>query len=135
MSYLREIARPWKLVTLALGIASLLYGAAIEQAPDWDVGVSFLMALVAYLTAPQAIRLLSSLEWKKALLAVALIWFGADGCYAIYWSIVNPVALDLMREANAPASALLYMLCGFLWSPRCSLLDMLRATSAALGFR
>jgi hypothetical protein len=141
VSYLTELARPWKVVTLAFGVSTLLYGAAVEQAVDWDNGVSFLMAGVAYLTAPQAVRLIEVFirsrgrAWERLLLAVLLVWFGADGCYAIYWSAVNPVALDLMREANAPASALLFLLCGMLWKPRCSLLDMLRATSTTLHLR
>jgi hypothetical protein len=135
VSYLREIVRPWKLATLAWGVGSLLYGAAVEQAPDWDVGVSLLMAAVAYLSAPQAIRLLGSLEWRKVLLGLALVWFGADGCYAIYWSIKDPVALALMRDANLLPSTCLYLLCGMVWRPRSSLLDGLRAVSAALHFR
>jgi hypothetical protein len=117
-SYLLGLLKPWRLVTLAFGIAVLLYGAAVEQAPDWDYGVSWLMALVAYTTAPLAIRLLCSLEWKQALLAVALVWFGADGCYAIYWHFVNPRALELMRDANAPASTLLFLLAGVIWRQR-----------------
>jgi hypothetical protein len=141
MSYLREAARPWKLATLAFGVSSLLYGAAVEQAVDWDVPVSLIMAGVAYLTAPQAIDALERAirsfgrDWKALLLGAALVWFGSDGDYWLYWSVVDPQALALMREANAPASTLLYLLCGMLWKPRCSLADMLRATSAALGFR
>lgn len=117
-TYTLGLLKPWRLATLAFGIAVLLYGAATEGAPDWDYGVSWLMALVAYLTAPLAIRLLCSLEWKQSLLAVVLVWFGADGCYAVYWHFVNPVALDLMREANAPASTLLFLLCGVIWRQR-----------------
>ena len=37
------------------------------------------------------------------------------GCYAIYWSLRNPVALEMMRSANFHASLSLYGMCGILW--------------------
>jgi hypothetical protein len=134
-TYLRELTRPWKIVTLLIGISVLLYGAKVEGAPDWDWPISFIMATTAYLTAPAAIRAFKSFTLKGLLLGVALVWFGSDGNYWLYWSIVNPQALALMREANAPASALMFLLCGFLWLPQASLLDGLRSISAALGLR
>jgi hypothetical protein len=42
-------------------------------------------------------------------------WWGVDGCYALYWWWRNPAALELMREANAPASLSLFWACGLLW--------------------
>ena len=42
-------------------------------------------------------------------------WWSVDGCYALYWSLVNPVALEMMREANWPASLSLYWACGLIW--------------------
>jgi len=35
-----------------------------------------------------------------------MVWL--DGCYAAYWAVVSSVALNLMREANAPASLSLF---------------------------
>lgn len=49
---LAEYARPWKLGTLALGIALLIIGSFYYQAPDWDIPISLIMATLAYLTAP-----------------------------------------------------------------------------------
>jgi hypothetical protein len=45
-----------------------------------------------------------------------LTWWTVDGCYALYWSFRNPVALEMMREANWPASLALYWACGLVWS-------------------
>lgn len=42
-------------------------------------------------------------------------WFTVDGCYAIYWHFKDPVALEMMREVNFPASLSLYGICGILW--------------------
>lgn len=46
-----ELLRPWKLATLAFGIGLLVVGSFYYEAPDWDVPVSLIMALMAYLTA------------------------------------------------------------------------------------
>jgi len=54
-------------------------------------------------------------------------WFTVDGCYAIYWHFRNPVALELMRHANFPASLSLYGVCGVLWFYNGSLRELLDA--------
>ncbi len=46
-----ELLRPWELATLAIGIALLVVGSFYYQAPDWDIPISFIMAIMAYLTA------------------------------------------------------------------------------------
>jgi hypothetical protein len=134
-TYFTELLRPGKLITLALGIQILIIGSYTEGAPDWDVGISLIMAVVAFLTAPQAVRGLEhfvvqlfkqrAFAWKHLLASLFLVWFGADGCYYLYWSWVNPWALEMMREANLLASVCLFLLCGYLWKPRGSLRGML----------
>ena len=42
-------------------------------------------------------------------------WFAEDGCYAIYWYFENPAALEMMHDANFPASLSLYGMCGIIW--------------------
>ena len=56
MEALSELVRPWKLATLAMGIALLIVGRFYYQAPDWDVPISVIMALVAYATASWSMR-------------------------------------------------------------------------------
>ncbi len=51
-------------------------------------------------------------------------WFTVDGCYWIYWHFKNPMALELMREANFFASLSLYGMCGLVWFYKGSLLEM-----------
>jgi hypothetical protein len=82
------------------------------------------MAVVAYATAPYCMRVLLERRWREIPVALALAWFGVDGCYSIYWHYTNPVALDMMRWANAPASLALFCAVGLLWMPRMSLRDM-----------
>lgn len=102
-------------MTLAFGVTALVVGAYIWPAPDWDIPVSLIMALVAYLTASWSMQVMVERRWRKWPLMLFVTWFAVDGCYAIYWSLVNPQALALMREANAPASLSLYWMCGLVW--------------------
>jgi hypothetical protein len=93
----------------------LILGAFYYDAPDWDVPISFIMATLAYLTAPWSLRVIIERRWRHWPLMLFLTWFTVDGCYAIYWYFVNPQALALMRDANFLASLSLYGMCGLLW--------------------
>jgi hypothetical protein len=119
-----EYLRPWKIGTLLLGIALLVVGSFFYQAPDWDIPISFIMALLAYLTTPWSMRVFLERKWKLWPPALFATWFTVDGCYAIYWHFENPVALEQMRAANFPASLALYGICGIIWLYRGSLSDL-----------
>ncbi len=123
-SPLLEYLRPWKLFTLAAGIALLVIGAQRKIAPDWDIPISFIMALLAYLTAPWSLRVLLQRRWKLLPLALLATWFTVDGCYALYWNWRDPRVLALMRAWNFPASLALYGLCSVLWLYRGSLREL-----------
>ena len=120
-----EYLRPWKLFTLAAGIALLVAGACAHYAPDWDIPISFIMAVLAYLTAPWSLRVLLERRWRLLPLVLLATWFTVDGCYALYWHFTDPTVLALMRACNAPASLALYGLCGVLWLYRGSLRELL----------
>ena len=124
-SLLLEYLRPWKLLTLAAGIALLVIGAQRKIAPDWDIPISFIMALLAYLTAPWSLHVLLKRRWKLLPLALVATWFTVDGCYALYWNWRDPQVLALMRAWNFPASLALYGLCGILWLYRGSLRELM----------
>jgi len=110
-----EYFRPWKLFTLAIGIMLLIVGSFYYKAPDWDIPISFIMATLAYLTAPWSLRVILERQWRRWPVMLLATWFTVDGCYAIYWSFKDPVALEMMRAANLPASLSLYGMCGILW--------------------
>jgi hypothetical protein len=114
MDTLREYLRPWKLATLAIGLGLLLVGADYYHVPDWDYAISFVMAILTYLTAPWVARTLMARRWRMLPLGLFWYWLSVDGSYWLYWSLVNPEAL-VMREANFYASSCLYFLCGFIW--------------------
>ena len=122
---MNELFRPWKLATLAAGIGLLIWGSFYWQAPDWDIPISIIMALVAYVTAPWAMRVFVTRDWARWPLANFATWFGVDGCYWFYWSWQNPQAPELMREANAPASLSMYLAVGLFWMPRGSLREII----------
>jgi hypothetical protein len=110
-----EYLRPWKLASLAAGIALLIAGSLSFRAPDWDVPISFIMAILAYIFAPWSLRVIVERQWRMLPLALTATWFTVDGSYALYWSIVNPWALEMMRGANFFASLALYGMCGLVW--------------------
>lgn len=110
-----EYFRPWKLITLAIGIALLILGSFYYKAPDWDIPISLIMAIFAYLTAPWSLRVILERKWRLWPAMLFATWFTVDGCYAIYWYFKDPVALEMMREVNFPASLSLYGVCGIVW--------------------
>jgi hypothetical protein len=130
---MQEYLRPWKLATLALGIALLIVGSYFTPAPDWDVPISLIMALLAYLTAPCSLRVIVERRWRWWPLMLFATWFTVDGCYWIYWHFKNPIALDMMREVNFPASLSLYAMCGLVWYYRGSAREALREVSLLAG--
>jgi hypothetical protein len=123
---LREYRRPWKLATLAIGIALLIVGSFYYEAPDWDIPISLIMASFTYLFAPWSLRVIVERRWRHWPAMLFTTWFTVDGCYWIYWHFKNPVALELMRDANFFASLALYGICGVLWLYRGSLRELLR---------
>ena len=131
-SWLAEYARPWKLFTLAIGIALLIFGSFHYSALDWDIPISLIMAILSYLTAPWSLRVM--LERRRRLWPAALFatWFSVDGCYWLYWHFRNPLALTYMRAANFPASLSLYLICGVVWLYHGSLRELLAEIRARL---
>jgi hypothetical protein len=130
-----ELKRPWKLATLLFGIAMLIAGAFIFQAPDWDVPVSLIMAITAYVTAPWCMRVIVERRWRQWPLMVLLTWFAVDGCYWIYWQWKNPLALEWMRAANAPASLSLFWMCGLVWYYQGTAKNLLADVRCLLGIK
>jgi hypothetical protein len=122
---MNEYLRPWKLVTFAIGLALLIVGAIYDQAVDWDIPISLIMAACAYLTAPWSMRVVLERRWRRFPLMLFATWFSVDGCYWLYWRETKPAVLEIMRSANFPASLALYGLCGAIWLYRGSLRELL----------
>jgi hypothetical protein len=120
-AFVRELLRPWKLATFTAGLALLIVGARTYQYPDWDVGISVLMATLTYLTAPWATRVIWTGRWRMTPLAAFWAWLSVDG--VCWWWNAGSVT-NMMRDANALASLPLYGLCGAIWLYRGSLKDM-----------
>jgi len=112
---LHEYLRPWKLFTFFVGLSLLIMGSFYYSAPDWDIPISFIMSALAYLTASWSMHVLIERQWTKFPLMLFYTWFTVDGCYWIYWKNVDPHVLELMRDANFPASLSLYGICGLVW--------------------
>ena len=78
-----ELLRPWKLATLAIGIGLLVVGSFYYEAPDWDVPISIIMALMAYLTAAWSMHVMVERRWRQWPLMLFWTWFTAclSGCH------------------------------------------------------
>ena len=117
-----EYLRPWKLFSFSAGLAFLIYGAVNFHIADWDVGLSLIMGLLTYLTAPWAAHIILQGRWRHYPLALFWILFTVDGSYVWYHLTVGGA---MYREANFPASLSLYMLCAAIWYPRQALQDFI----------
>lgn len=127
-----EYCRPWKLLALCTGLLLLIVGSFYYRAPDWDIPISFIMAFFAYLTAPWSLRVILERRWKVFPLMLFWTWFTVDGCYWLYWHFKNPIALELMRDVNFPASLSLYGMCGLVWYYQGSLKEFFADTKETL---
>ena len=132
MDELREYRRPWKLFTLGVGVALLIAGSFIYEAPDWDISISLIMAGFSYLTASWSMHVMVERRWRQWPLMLFFTWWTVDGCYALYWVFVDPVALEMMRSANARASLSLYWMCGLVWYHRGTLVELQQAIGRTL---
>jgi hypothetical protein len=136
--YLLGLARPWKLVTFALGTGFFVWGAYFWAVPTWDVGVSLLMSVLCYLLAPWAVglgwRALRDRRagWRRDLvLALAAIYFVASGSYEIYNTLrmgQHPVTYWQNLAFSVPVT----IAAGLLWRYDGSWLALLREVRAAM---
>jgi hypothetical protein len=101
---------PWRLATLFVGLALLLVGAEYYHFPDWDVGISLLMALVSYGLMPRFQSALLQRDWLQAGLIVI---FCVDTTYTAYLQAMD-MTLEL-RWVNFGASAGLFAACWVVW--------------------
>jgi len=116
-----EYLRPWKLVTLAIGLGLLIVGGYYYRYSDWDTGISIIMALLTYLTAPWSAEVVFRRQWKKMPLAVFWWLATVDMSYYIYHSLLGN---EMIRLENFFASTALYWLCGFIWIYRGSIKEL-----------
>jgi hypothetical protein len=131
-TYLRELIRPWKLITLTLGLAVLIAGAYWFRFSDWDVGISLIMGVLTYLTAPWSFRVLLTRRYAYWPLAFLFAWFSVDGCYVAYHSWMGN---EMLRRENALTSTPLYLFMGGIWMWQGTLAELLTAVRQALNRR
>lgn len=125
--YFTDLLRPWKLLTLTIGMGWLLFGAVTYGISDWDIGISLLMGSLTYLSAPWSIRvIIYSIRYRNRywqlwiVLALSLSLFVIDGSYYLYHTIIGN---QMLRIENLYASSALYFLSGTIWMYQGSLHD------------
>lgn len=118
-AYIRELRRPWKLLSFSAGMSWLIYGALSYGIGDWDVGISLLMGTSTYLFAPWSVYLLRSVilnrpsNWITCLAISALL--GILVTDTSYWTYHAIVGNTIDRKGNFYASICLYYLAGAIW--------------------
>lgn len=127
-----EYLRPWKLATYGIGLSLLVAGTFYYRAPDWDIPVSIIMSFFTYLTASWSLRVIVERRWRHWPVMLFATWWSVDGSYALYWALADPVALEIMRDANWPASLSLYWTCGLIWYWNGTLYELLLALRRGL---
>ena len=119
-----EILRPWKLFSFFLGLGLLIAGSRLTALPDWNVMVSFIMALATYLSASWVLRVFLTRRWSLMPAALLAAWGTVYGCYVGYWHVVDPsVSVALPSLAIAEVAAL-FMICGLIWLYQGSLKEL-----------
>jgi cell shape-determining protein MreD len=112
---MREYLRPWKLITLSIGIAWLIWGTYYYQLSDWDLGVSLVMGFLTYFLAPVSARIIWERNWSQFPLAVFYGWLCVDGSYWLWHTLAGN---EMLRADQWQTSLCLFLICGFLWLPK-----------------
>jgi hypothetical protein len=128
-AYVAELVRPWKLLSFAIGMCWLLFGALNYGISDWDAGISVLMGSLTYLCAPWSVGTIlvavrqRSPGWiLRIVTALFVAWIVVDGIYALYHTLMGN---RMFRIENFYASSALYFLAGSIWLYRGSLRELL----------
>jgi hypothetical protein len=129
---LSEYLRPWKLFTLAIGMAWLIWGVFYYQFEDWDIPISLMMGIMAYLFAPWSVSVFVERRWNLAPVALFLAWLTIDGVYVGYNGLMGHW---YPRLENFYASTCLFLLCGFGWMYRGDLRSLFLQIRKVLGHR
>jgi uncharacterized protein len=121
---LHELLRPWKLATLAIGVGLMIAGVFYYKISDWDVGISIVMPVLTYITAPWCVRVFLGRHFRLYPAALFWTWFTVDG---IYWFYHRFVGNEMLRAENLSTSTPLFLLMGCFWLYRGSLRDFQQA--------
>ncbi len=76
--YVIELTRPWKSITLTVGIGFLIWGSFYYSTPDWDIPTSLIMGFFAYLTASWSMHVMVERNWKRFPLMIFATWWTVD---------------------------------------------------------
>lgn len=109
----RSVQTRLKAASFLVGLGALLAGAIWLDYPDWDIGVSVVMAFTTLLTAEWAAKVVWNRQWRWMPVAFFCAWLSVDGVYWAYWSFMRPEVM--IREGQWLASLCLYALCGVIW--------------------
>lgn len=89
--YIKELSRPWKLISFSIALGYYIWGAYYYKCPTWDVPVSIIMSILTYVFAPWTVNSICYLIQKrprywivKSLVCIAVIYICASASYELY---------------------------------------------------
>ena len=130
--YLRELGRPWKLVSFFIGLGYYIRGALYYTCPTWDIPVSIIMSVLTYIFAPWTVNSIYHLiyyrprSWIPGLIGcLVIIYVCASGSYELYnlWHIGYWPPPTYW--VNLYYSSLMFFAAGMLWRFQGTLKDLI----------
>lgn len=112
----RELLTPWRLASLAGGLALLVVGSVALPSDDWDLAICFVMGLPAYVLAPWTFRQVWYMRWRYLPFVVLALLVTIDGSYTLYWHLRGFQYLPEFRLANYVYCLPLFWMSGFVWN-------------------
>lgn len=117
---LRFLGAPWKLVTFAVAAIGMTVVAPYTADPTWDYYDAAFMSVLTFLTAPWAtgtlyLALRGRAGLAQAYVAACLWMFSASWSYDLY-ILLRDGEYPNTWLPNIPASSVLYLSAGLLWS-------------------
>ncbi|MBP9855519.1 MAG: hypothetical protein KBD53_11685 [Candidatus Omnitrophica bacterium] len=120
--YLRELLRPWKLITFGLALTYYIWGAFHYQLPTWDVPISIIMSSMTYIFAPWVVKSLIYIcterphySFGKIIVCVMVTYAAASGSYEVYHMTIGMGYHPPTYWINLYYSTLIFLAAGIFW--------------------
>lgn len=137
--YLKELLRPWKLVTFSLALSYYIWGALYYRLPTWDVPVSIIMSVLTYVFSPWVVNSLLYLVKArpkglilKLVICLAVTYACASGSYELYHMLWGIGYHPPTYWVNLYYSTLIFLAAGIFWKFEGTFIELMQRSKADL---
>lgn len=111
----------WRFGTFAVGLYLLYFGSLLYHAPDWDLGVSVLMAVATAAVMPMfhgcvVVAIIHKVPTARVLAGLQAFFIGCfpvQVVYSLYWQWMGTPEVQAFE--NFGASWVLFLACWVIW--------------------